>query len=122
MVVGFRIDPATGSLTAFSPLPVTKYLNYVSVNPSGDFAYISYNDGTTISAYSIDPATGALTAVSNSTVNPGTNPSALMFSPLGDKAYTVNVFSQTLVTYSVDRDRGLLTPVGSPLPTGKIPS
>jgi 6-phosphogluconolactonase (cycloisomerase 2 family) len=120
-VVGFRIDPATGSLTALSPLPVTNYLNYVSVNPSGDFAYISYNDGTTISAYSIDPATGALTAVSNSTVNPGTNPSALMFSPLGDKAYTVNGFNQTLVTYNVDRDTGLLTPVGSPLPTGQIP-
>jgi 6-phosphogluconolactonase (cycloisomerase 2 family) len=97
-VVGFRIDPATGSLTALAPLAVTKYLNYISVNPSGDFAYISYNDGTTISAYSIDPGTGALTAVSSSTVNPGTNPSALIFSPLGDKAYTVNVFSQTLVT------------------------
>ena len=121
-VVGFRIDPATGSLTALAPLPVTKYLNYVSVNPSGDFAYISYKDGTTISAYSIDPATGALTAVSGSTVNPGTNPSSLIFSPLGDKAYTVNQFNQTLVTYSVDRDTGLLTPVGSPLPTGQIPS
>lgn len=120
-IIAYQIDPTTGQLTALPSIPVTNYLNYITIHPSGKFAYVSYTDGKTITPYSIDQKTGALSVLPGpSSVSPGNNPSRVVFSPLGDKLY-VSTTEKTLVTYSVDPATGLLTQAGPAVGTPAIP-
>ena len=84
-VLAYRMDPATGMLTAVSGSPFLsggRTSTLVVVEPSGRFAYIA-NQGTpavepgSISALAIDSTTGALAPVPGSPFPAGRLPSAL---------------------------------------------
>jgi len=112
-IIPYQIDRATGQLTALPPLLTTPNSNFIAIHPSGKFAYVSYADGTTITAYSINQNTGALTPIAGtSTLTVGVNPGRAVFSPMGDKAYVLTG-DPGLVTFNVDTTTGLLSPAGT---------
>jgi 6-phosphogluconolactonase (cycloisomerase 2 family) len=85
-IYGFTIDSKTGALTAIANSPFDVSVagtepQFVTVDPSGNFAYAA-NQGTgTISGFKIDPTTGALAAVPNSPLPVGPQPAFVSISP-----------------------------------------
>ena len=138
VITEYRLNPATGSLTANgtivaagtvsadqtdpSGLPGRPGLFAIAVSPSGKSAYAVAGDANTVSEYTINAATGALTAVAGGVVGTGTLPVALALSPDGRFAYVTNSFDRTASRYALDPSRGTLTPAGvSSISVGDAP-
>ena len=75
-VSAYRINPATGALIAVGGGPVATGLSprSVSVDPSGQFAYVANFVSSTVATYRIDSTTGALIAMDGGSVAAGANP------------------------------------------------
>jgi 6-phosphogluconolactonase (cycloisomerase 2 family) len=85
-IYAFSIDATSGALTAIVGSPFDAVTpgtepQFVTVDPSGKFAYAA-NEGTgTVSGFTIDQTTGALTAVPNSPYTVGAQPIFVSISP-----------------------------------------
>ncbi len=76
----FSIDPTTGSLTqtAGSPVPSGDTPYFITLDPSGNLAYVANIDSDTITVYSVNKTTGALTSTGSPIANgAGTIPRAI---------------------------------------------
>ena len=82
-VHGYSVDQTTGALT---PLPGSPYAagarpQFVTVDPSGKFAYTANEQSADISAYAIDATTGVLTPVPGAPFTAGIDPFTVSISP-----------------------------------------
>jgi 6-phosphogluconolactonase len=121
----YTINPATGMLSAIEPqaLAADVGTNFVTVAPSGKFAYVASNgegEGLgigTVTAYSIDQTTGALKSTS-STYSPCTSGGtefcplwSLAVDPSGRFAYVGGADGLSpgnVSTYAIDANTGRL--------------
>jgi DNA-binding beta-propeller fold protein YncE len=83
-ILGYRINPNTGALTAIagSPFAGGKGASSVTVDPRGKFVYVA-NLGNSVSAYAINPTTGILTLVVDSPFTEVGNPVFVPVHPSG---------------------------------------
>jgi 6-phosphogluconolactonase len=125
-VLAFTIDAATGALTPVAGTPFAGGTSptFITIDPSGKFAYVAGPGDGTVSAYTINPTTGALTAVAGSPFAAGTEPSVVELDPSGKFAYVADsasndVSAYPLEAYSIDAASGALAAVpGSPFVAG----
>jgi 6-phosphogluconolactonase (cycloisomerase 2 family) len=112
-----------GTLTELSadgsPYPVGIGPKYVSIDPSGKFAYVpsAGTGGTGVYGFAIDSTTGALSPMTGSPFASGGEPQFLTIDPSGRFAYTPNQQSADISQYSIGTD-GTLTAIGTPIATG----
>jgi 6-phosphogluconolactonase (cycloisomerase 2 family) len=124
----YRVDPATGALTAVpgSPLAISSSPIYVTVHPNGRFVYVSLgqlvNGASTggIAAYRVNASTGALTEISGSPFTLGNLSENLAVTPNGRFLYMANNIPGQVFGLAIDAISGGLTPVpGSPFAAGQ---
>jgi DNA-binding beta-propeller fold protein YncE len=120
----YTVDEATGALTPVdgSPFPAGTNPLSVTVDPTGQFAYVANNTSSNVSAYAIDRDTGGLMPVDGSPFPAGPRPSSVIVDPTGQFAYVANGFgsgANNVSAYAIDGTTGALTPVtGSPFAAG----
>jgi 6-phosphogluconolactonase (cycloisomerase 2 family) len=83
-VWGYSINPTTGALTPVTgnPFPSgsgTSNPSFITIDPSGQFAYSANTAGGTVSGWTINPSTGTLTSIG--TVPAGGLPFVVSISP-----------------------------------------
>ena len=117
-VYGFTISPTDGSLTAMAGSPFTGAaynLNspqYVTVDPSGQYAFVVNQGNNTVSAYSITPTTGVLTVLAGTpTIATGSTPQYATLDPTGKYFYVANTGDNTVSAYTVTA--GVLAQIGA---------
>lgn len=123
----YSVNPTTGALTQVptSPFPAGAGpypLAFSPLLPGGLFAAVANYNDETISVYSVDPTTGAFTLVPGPTVNTGSAPYFLAYSPLVNGnlfAAVANLDDDTVSVYKVDTTTGAFIQVGAPVPTGE---
>jgi 6-phosphogluconolactonase (cycloisomerase 2 family) len=99
----------------------------LTIDPSGQFAYVANAGSATVSAYSIDQVTGVLTPIKNPntglpTFPTGTMPQPVTVDPMGRFAYVTNLGDGTVSGYMITPASGVLTPMtGSPFSVGTNP-
>jgi 6-phosphogluconolactonase len=122
-VSAYTIDGTTGVLTAVpgSPFPAGGEPASVTVDPSGQFAYVANQTSANVFAYTIDGTTGALTGATGASGLD--SPGSVTVDPSGQFAYVANFSSNgTVSAFTVDQTTGALTPVpGSPFSAGRWP-
>ncbi len=104
-ILGYEIDPLTGSLSPVAGSPfsdLNKLPSWLAFDPSGKFAYVANGEfesgnGTgfdnTVSAYAVNPSSGFLTTVPGSPFISGTagsGPYAIAITPLPSDCGTVS--------------------------------
>jgi 6-phosphogluconolactonase len=129
-VVGFRLDPTSGSLLSLGVMQQNAIWEAMAVHPNGQFLYAADEVGRLL-GYRIDQNTAALTPV------PGTPPTTytyasqqFAFTPDGGYMLASGVVvSPTLQTtpamfvFQVNASTGALTPVaGAPFTSAPVPS
>jgi 6-phosphogluconolactonase len=123
-ILGYRVNPNTGTLTAIagSPFAGGEGASSVTVDPRGKFVYVANLNGNNVSGYTINPATGVLTVVPGSPFTAGENPVSVVVDPSGGFAYVANYNGYTVSAYTISPATGALTPItGSPFAAGQIP-
>lgn len=119
----YTIDPVSGALTAIagSPFPGGPEPSSVTVDPSGQFAYVANQTTKTTAEFTIDPLTGALTSIGFTSPITGAS-RGVVADPSGRFAYVTDAFNNNVAAYSIDSTSGVLTAIpGSPFPTGTAP-
>ena len=123
-VSAYSINSPTGALSAVagSPFAAGDSPISVTVDPSGQFAYVVNQSGNNVSAYTINSSTGALRAVAGSPFETGTNPFSVAVDPSGRFAYVTNDDDDTVSAYTISSSTGALRAVpGSPFRAGNYP-
>jgi RNA polymerase sigma factor (sigma-70 family) len=92
----------------------------VTVDPTGQFAYVVNFGSDNISAFSVNPNTGTLTAVGPA-VATGNRPRSVAVDPSGKFAYVANLDSNNVSAFAINTNTGALTAVGSPVAAGTTP-
>lgn len=116
-VAAYRIEANTGVLSEVpgSPFAARIWPLFVTVDPSGKFAYAANRGSDNVSAYTIDARTGALTEVAGSPFAAGRFPESIRIDPSGKFAYVANTGSSNVSAYAIDASTGALSEVdGSP--------
>src|SRR5262249_3045112 len=109
---GYRVDQATGALTAVpsSPFAVDGSPWSVAIHPSGLFAYATgFADNTGISGYALDPATGKLSPLSGSPFPASGGNIIIAIQPSGKFAYVTNGGGSSVSVYAIGSATGALT-------------
>jgi 6-phosphogluconolactonase (cycloisomerase 2 family) len=131
-VSGFRIDPATGALSALIPSQTFALTNAQSpfalvVSPSARFVYVanfidpnSVTGTGNISVFAINLASGALSEIGGSPYPTGPSPRSIAIHPSGRFLYVGNEATNSTVTaYQADPSTGVLSQItGSPFAVG----
>ena len=118
-VSAFRIDPATGALTALGTIATAELPFTMAIHPSGRFLYLTCaaRPGTSVvQAYAIDTDTGALSAL-GSPIVPQTFPSYIVMDPFGRYVY---FFSRGIEAFVVEASGTLTRIQGSAFPAPVI--
>jgi DNA-binding beta-propeller fold protein YncE len=78
-VSAYTIDATTGALSPIngSPFAAGTTALSVTVDPTGQFVYLTNRDSNNVSAFTIDSTTGALTPVAGAPFPAGANPLAV---------------------------------------------
>jgi 6-phosphogluconolactonase len=82
------------------------YTVFITVAPSGKFAYAANWGSNNISVYTIDSTTGTLTA--GAAVAAGANPVSVSVDPLGKFIYAANETDSTISVYKINTATGAL--------------
>jgi len=108
----------TGLLTGAGTSATGSSPQYVAVDPTGRFAYVSNGSSNTVSVYTINQTTGALTA--GTAVATGIYPQGVAVDPTGRFAYAANNSSNSISVYTINQTTGALT-AGTAVATGSNP-
>jgi 6-phosphogluconolactonase len=115
-VTGYRLDPASGTLTAaqtISTLPdgytARNTCSQIHLTPSGRFLYVGNRGHNSIAGFAVDSATGRLTAIGR--VSTEAVPSAFGLDPVGRFVFAAGTASGRLAAYRINQDTGALTPL-----------
>ncbi len=129
-VLVYRFDSSAGTLTPNDPPSVTVAPGagprHFAFHPSGRFAYVINELGSTITAFWYDADNGILSRTQTiSTLPPGfkgTNTAAeVVVHPSGKFVYGSNRGDDSIAIFSVDAATGRLAPVGHEPTQGKTP-
>jgi 6-phosphogluconolactonase (cycloisomerase 2 family) len=121
-VSAYTINRSTCALRAVagSPFAAGRSPTSVTVDPSGQFAYVG--NGGDVSAYTINSSTGALRAVAGSPFPAGNFPSSVTVDPSGRFAYATNYYGGNVSAYTINSSTGALSKLaGSPFAAGNNP-
>lgn len=116
----YTIDSATGALTAGIGVRAGTFPFGLTVEPSGQFAYVPNSNSDDISVFTISDSTGDLTTV-GSPIATGDGPTSIAVDPSGRYAYVSIAVSGSVYSYAIDPSTGVLTEVGTPGPAGSYP-
>jgi 6-phosphogluconolactonase len=129
-VLSYRIDPATGDLTAhdppFAPLAAGSGPRHLTFHPDGRHVYVINELLSTITRFAYDAGRGALSARETVSTLPegwtGTNSTAeIAAHPSGKFLYGSNRGHDSLAIYAVDAPTGRLRLTGHQATLGKTP-
>jgi 6-phosphogluconolactonase len=122
-VDGFLIDPTTGALTKMpnSPFLATTVPDWIAIDPSGRFLYVSCSISNVIEAFTIDADTGTLSAIQGSPFAAPGYPLFVMVDPSGLFLYAgTDSTTAGLLGYAIDQTTGSLTPNAAGSAPGNI--
>jgi 6-phosphogluconolactonase len=112
-VTGYRLDPATGTLSAaqtISTLPdgysARNTCSQIHLTPSGRFLYVGNRGHNSIAGFAVDSA-GRLTAIGRAPTE--AVPSAFSLDPAGHFVFAAGTASGRLASYRINRETGALT-------------
>ena len=124
-VTGYRLDTATGTLSAFQTVTTIpedfterNTCSQIQVAASGRFLYAPNRGHNSIACFSIDTSTGELTATGRVAAEP--IPNALCLGPDDKFIYSAGQESGIMATFNVSPDSGELTPLET-YPLGNRP-
>jgi uncharacterized protein (TIGR03437 family) len=114
------LTPITGS-----PFKAGTQPDYIAIDFTGRFAYVSNYVSANVSAFTIDGTTGALTQVAGSPYAVPPGPFAVAVDPVGRYVYVTSQGNAagSISAFSINSTDGSLTPIeGSPFPGGSGPA
>jgi 6-phosphogluconolactonase len=128
----FKLDPATGTLTATEPpsgkVPPGSGPRHLAIHPNGKFAFVCNEMTLTATAFQRDPSTGALKEIETvSTLPPGTeikgySTAEIFVHPTGKWLYVSNRTHDTIAVLSIADDGRIklveAAPAGVKVPRG----
>ena len=116
-VTGYRLDRATGTLSApqtVTTLPsgvtVRNTCSQIHLTPSGRFLYVGNRGHNSIAGFAVDTS-GRLTAIGQTSTEPV--PSAFSLDPAGRFLFAAGSASGRLASYWINRETGALTPLST---------
>jgi 6-phosphogluconolactonase len=125
-VAVYELDATSGAITLsqvtypnFIPSPIllpASGASQITVDPSGNFAYIPIFSAKMIAVFQIDPYAGVLYNLQSITT--GRANTSIAIEPTGRFAYTADLTDNTVSAYSVNQTTGALSIIGSALPVG----
>jgi 6-phosphogluconolactonase (cycloisomerase 2 family) len=125
-VAVYELDEKSGAITLsqvtypnFVPSPIllpATGASQITVDPSGNFAYIPIFSAKIVAVLQIDPYSGVLYNLQ--TITTGRANTSIAIDPTGRFAYTADLTDNTVSAYSVSQTTGALTVIGAPLPVG----
>ena len=117
-VTGYRLDPATGTLTAgqtLTTLPegytARNTCSQIHLTASGHFLYVGNRGHNSLAGFAVDAATGRLTALGH--VATEAVPGAFGLDPEGHFVFAVGTASGRLASYRINGETGALTPLAT---------
>jgi len=129
-VMIYRFDAAAGKLTPNDPPSIKSAPGagprHFAFHPTGSYAYVINEMGSTITAMGYDARQGMLTALQTVTTLPaghdGSGTTAeVQVHPTGKFVYGSNRGHDSIACFSVDAATGKLTPIGHESTQGKTP-
>jgi 6-phosphogluconolactonase len=115
-VTGYRLDPATGTLSAFQTITTLpagytdrNTCSQIQIAPSGHFLYAPNRGHNSIAGFAVDPASGRLTALGHVSTEPV--PGAFSLDPAGTFLVAAGNQSGRLASYRINGETGELTPL-----------
>jgi 6-phosphogluconolactonase len=115
-VTGYRLDTATGTLSAFQTITTLpagyterNTCSQIQITPSGKFLYAPNRGHNSIAGFSVDPSTGRLTAIGH--VSTEAVPGAFSLDPEGAFLFAAGNQSGRLASYRINGETGALTPL-----------
>ena len=125
-VTGYRLDTATGTLSAFQTITTLpegyterNTCSQIQVSASGRFLYAPNRGHDSIACFSVDTATGQLTAIGIVASEP--RPNALCLGPQDKFLFSAGQDSGRMASFNVNPDSGELTPLET-YPLGNAPA
>jgi len=125
-VAVYELDQKSGAITLsqvtytnFVPSPIllpASGASQITVDPSGNFAYIPIFSAKMVAVFQIDPYSGVLYNLQ--TITTGRANTSIAIDPTGRFAYTADLTDNTVTAYTVNQTTGALTVIGAPLPVG----
>ena len=116
-VTGYRLDPATGTLSAvqtITTLPegyaARNTCSQIHLTPSGRFLYVGNRGHNSIAGFAVDAA-GRLSAIGHASAEPV--PSAFSVDPAGRFVFAAGSASGRLASYRINAETGALTPLAT---------
>ena len=123
-VTGYRLDTATGTLSAFQTITTLpagyterNTCSQIQISSSGKFLYAPNRGQNSIAGFSVD-STGRLTAIGHFPSEP--IPNAFSLDPAGNFLFAAGQESGRLAAYRINGDTGALTPLET-YPLGNRP-
>lgn len=126
----YKFDKATGALTPNNP-PFAKLdpgagPRHFTLHPSGKFAYVVAEMGSTVNAFSVDLKKGALHKLQTTSTLPKdfeeeNDDAEIHILPNGKFVYASNRGHDSIAVFAVDPAKGTLTKVDDVPTEGKIP-
>ncbi|MEK6749853.1 MAG: beta-propeller fold lactonase family protein [Pseudomonadota bacterium] len=104
-----------GTAPAIGKTPVV-----LSIDTTGLFCIVVYQNSDDVSVYGIDPADGRLTALS-AAVKTGAHPRGIAIHPTNKFVYVANTVSNDISIFNLDALHGVLNRVGNNVPAGRSP-
>jgi 6-phosphogluconolactonase len=117
-VTAYRLDPATGTLTAVQTLTTLpegftarNTCSQIHLTASGQFLYVGNRGHNSLAGFAVDAATGQLTALGH--VATEAVPSAFGLDPMGQFVFAAGTASGRLASYRIHGETGALTPLAT---------
>jgi 6-phosphogluconolactonase (cycloisomerase 2 family) len=111
----YRVNAATGALSLLSNVNAGNAPYAVAVTPNGLYAYVSNQQGGTVSSYSVDSAAGVVSLIPLSSPL-SNNASGIAMDRLGRFIWVANFGFHTLSAFAIGPN-GVLAAAGPPLAT-----
>jgi len=117
----YKFDSATGRLTPNDPLVVPQGEEtgprHYRFHPTKDLAYVSNEQGGSVTVYALDTGNGTLSAVQTITTLPADyvghiSCSQIQMHPSGTHLYVGNRGHNSIASFSIDGSTGMLTATG----------
>jgi 6-phosphogluconolactonase len=115
-VTAYRLDPTTGTLTAFQTLTTLpngytarNTCSQIHLTASGQFLYVGNRGHNSLAGFAVDATTGQLTALGH--VATEAVPSAFGLDPAGQFVFAAGTASGRLASYRINGETGALTPL-----------
>ena len=125
-VTGYRLDPATGTLTALQTLTTLpegyterNTCSQIQITASGRFLYAPNRGHNSIACFAVDPVTGQLTATGRVASEP--IPNALSLDPQDQFLFSAGQASGRMAVFRINAASGALTPLET-YPLGNRPA